>query len=55
MGDLLKAGVSQGPILGSLLFLIYIDDLANGFSSNTNIFADDTSLFPVIHDSVITT
>ena len=55
MGDLLKAGVPQGPILGPLLFLIYIDDLANGFSSNTNIFTDDTSLFSVIHDSVITT
>ena len=38
-----------------MLFLIYINDLADGLSSNTKLFADDASLFPVIHDSVITT
>ena len=38
-----------------MLFLIYINDLTNGLSSNTKLFADDTSLFSVIHDSVITT
>ena len=38
-----------------MLFLIYINDLADGLSSNTKLFVDDTSLFSVIHDSVITT
>ena len=41
---------SQGSVLAPLLFLIYVNDLANGLSSNTKLFADDTSLFSVIHD-----
>ena len=43
-------GVPQGSTLGSLLFLIYINDLADDLSSNVNFFAADTSLFSVVHD-----
>ena len=45
-----NAGVAQGSILGTLLFLIYINDLSGDLSSKTKLFADDISLFNVAHD-----
>ena len=46
-----KVGVQQGSILGSLMFLIYINDLSSELSSNPRLFADDTSLFLVVRDT----
>ena len=44
--------VMQGSILGPLFFLVFINDLPGGLQSNVRIFADDTSLFSVIIDSL---
>ena len=43
-------GVSQGSVLGPLLFLIYINNLPDGLTSMCKIFADDTSLFSKVID-----
>ena len=39
--------------MGPLLFLIYINDLPDGMSSNCKLFAHDTSLLSVVHDITI--
>ena len=46
----IKAGAPQDSILGSLLFLVYANDLPESLTTSAKFFADDTSLFPVVHD-----
>jgi hypothetical protein len=40
----LKAGVPQGSVLGLLLFLLFINDIADDIQSLVRLFADDSSL-----------
>ena len=49
----ITAGVPQGSVLGPLFFLIYINDLVDGLSSDAKLFADNTSLFTIVYDENI--
>ena len=42
------SGVPQGTVLGPLMFLLYINDIATGISSPLRLFADDCLLYQTI-------
>ena len=44
----LEARVPQGPVLGPLLFLVYINDLMDNITSQMRLFANDSLLFTCV-------
>ena len=44
------AGVSQGSILGPLLFILYMNDLPLHIDNNIDMFADDSTLYTSGHN-----
>ena len=46
----IETSLPQGSVLGALLFLIYINDLSDGLTTNVRLFADDVSLFSVANN-----
>ena len=42
-------------MLGLLFFLVYINDLADNLASDVRLHADDTSLFTIVYDEIVST
>ena len=47
---LVTSGIPQGSILGSILFVIYINDITEQLKSNIFLFADDTKTYKFIRN-----
>ena len=43
------SGVPQGPVLGSVLFKVYVNDLPAVLGSNSLLYADDLKIWMKIH------
>ena len=48
----INSGVPKGTLLGPLLFLIYINELPEGIILKCRIFANDTSLFSKVINTI---
>ena len=44
--------VPQGSVLGPILFVIFINDIADAITSHKKLFADDTNIFSIINSNL---
>ena len=47
----MKSRVLQGTVLGPLYFLLFVNDIGNDITSKIKLFADDTLLYDLVHNS----
>ena len=48
------SGIPRGTVLGPLMFLVYVNDIAESASTTLQLFADDYLLYRVIKSEVNT-
>ena len=46
-----RSGVPRGTLMGPLCFLLFVNDKGNDITSNIKLFADDTLLYGLVHNS----